>query len=407
MENVEKLTECICCGGKHLSLVLEMGNQPLANNYKKTKENELSYPIGINRCQTCNHIQLTHSVDSSLLFTEYSYHSGISETFKNYCSWFCDFVLESFKHIENKSILDIGCNDGTQLDYFKEQGFLTVGVDPATNIFEKSSKNHRIYCNFFDKSVVGSIIQDYKKPFSLIISQNCFAHNNNPFEMLTNIKELMVDDTKILIQTSQADMILNGQFDTIYHEHVSFFNISSMNALCKRAGLFLTDVIKTSIHGVSYIFVIEKIDSRPEHIKNLLELEQSYYNDKVYCNFVDKVYKTISNTKKCLNKYKKKNYIIAGYGAAAKGNVFLNFSDINLEFIIDDTPEKQDKYSPGKNIPILNSDKLKEEQGNIAFLILPWNFYDEIVNRIKKIRNNNNDVFIRYYPDFNLEINSL
>jgi hypothetical protein len=215
----------------------------------------------------------------------------------------------------------------------------------------------------------------------------------------------MDKNTKVLIQTSQADMILNGQFDTIYHEHVSFFNINSMFALCKRVGLFLTDVIKTSIHGTSYIFVIEKENKRPNHINNLLELENYHHSNEVYSKFIDKVYDTISNTKSCLNEYKNKNYVLAGYGAAAKGNVFLNFSNIDLEFIIDDTPQKQNKLLSGKNIPIMPSEYLMTIEENIAFLILPWNFYDEIVNKIKNIRKNSNDIFIKYYPDFSLEHN--
>lgn len=402
MSNCTIIKQCLCCGNNDLKNILEMGYQPLANNYKVDKNSQdLKFPIGLNKCNKCYHLQLTHSVNSNLLFNEYFYYSGISNTFKNYCEWFANFLNDRFPN--KKTILDIGCNDGTQLDYFKQLGFITVGVDPAKNIYYSSSKNHEVYCSFFDRSVVFSLNDNYKTGFDFIISQNCFAHTSDHFKVLFDIKLLMNSNTKLIIQTSQADMLLHGQFDTIYHEHVSFFNINSMKHLCNRCGLFLTDVIKTDIHGSSYIFIIEMENKNPDKIEQLISNENYIFDDNTYFQFVKKCKSTIIKTKDIISNYRLLNYPILGYGAAAKGNVFINYSNIDLDFIIDDTPQKQGRLSPGLNIPIVSSRKLLEISKNTVFIILPWNFYDEIKSKIKSIRPHFSDKFVRYYPTVMVE----
>lgn len=398
MNDCTLLTECLCCASTDIETILDMGSQPLANNYNDFQN--LKFPIGLNKCNNCLHLQITHLVDPKILFNEYSYYSGISNTFKEYCNWFANFLNNTFPN--NKLILDIGCNDGTQLDYFKQLGFTTVGVDPAKNIYPISSKNHDVYCGFFNENFANSLKNEYDR-FDFIICQNAFAHNANHFKMLSDIKLLMTDNTKLIIQTSQSDMLLHGQFDTIYHEHVSFFNINSMKYLCDRCGLFLTDVIKVDIHGTSYIFIIELKNKNPEEINYLISQESYIFDENTYTDFINKSCSIINKIRIELYKYRLLNYPIIGYGAAAKGNVFINYANIKLDFIIDDTPQKQNKFTPGLNIPIVSSDKLLEIDQDVIFVILPWNFYDEIINKIKTLRANHHDKFIKYYPDFGIE----
>lgn len=398
MTDCTLLTECLCCGSTDLKNILDMGLQPLANSYNDIQN--LKFPIGLNKCNNCFHLQITHLVDPNILFNEYSYYSGISNTFKEYCNWFANFLNNTFPN--NKLVLDIGCNDGTQLDYFKRLGFTTVGVDPARNIYPISSKNHDVHCGFFNETFASSLKNEYDR-FDFIICQNAFAHNANHFKMLSDIKLLMSDNTKLIIQTSQSDMLLYGQFDTIYHEHVSFFNINSMNHLCNRCGLFLTDVVKVDIHGTSYVFIIELKNKNPEKINYLISQESYIFEEYTYINFINKLYFIINKMKNELNNYKLLNYPIIGYGAAAKGNVFINYANIKLDFIIDDTPQKQNKFTPGLNIPIVSSNKLLEIIQDVIFVILPWNFYDEIITKIKSLRPSHHDKFIRYYPEFGIE----
>ena len=255
-----KLKNCLACNSNKLKQVLDLNKQPLANSYTRYKTlKEKKYELKVNCCLKCTHLQLSIAVNPKEIYQNYSYVSGTTSTYKNYMKDFCKLCIEN-SNIINKNILDIGCNDGSQLDVFKSKKFKTYGVDPAKNIFKYSSKNHKVFCNFFNNK----LIKKLKYKFDIIIAQNSFAHNPDPFNFLINVKKIMHKNSNIFIQTSQADMCKNNEFDTIYHEHVNYFNVKSMKVLCDRAGLKLHKVIKNPIHGTSYIFII-KISSNQKN----------------------------------------------------------------------------------------------------------------------------------------------
>jgi SAM-dependent methyltransferase len=388
--DLTEIKKCLACGSVDLIPVLDLNDQPLANSYKKSKdEPEASYPLKINRCEHCYHVQLTHVVNPDLIYKNYLYVSGTTKTYVDYMDWYADFVCEQF-NVFPQSVLDIGCNDGSQLDKFKSRGLKTFGVDPAENLFELSSKNHDVTCGYFDEK--------YLQPVDIITIQNAFAHNPNPLELLKNCKKNLNIDGLIFIQTSQADMILNDEFDTIYHEHISFYNIKSMMFLCNRVGLNLIDVIKTPIHGTSYIFVISADTSAPANIKNLVEIETNagLYNKETYTRYSKNCIDMVEKFREVVEEHRTNGYKIVGYGAPAKGNTFLNFAKVPLDMIIDDNPMKQGLYTPGSSIGIVGSEVLKsfEEHDKILFIPLAWNFFKEIRERIIKQRNNFNDVFL-------------
>ena len=388
--DLTEIKKCLACGSVDLIPVLDLNDQPLANSYKKSKdEPEISYPLKINRCEYCYHVQLTHAVNPDLIYKNYLYVSGTTKTYVDYMGWYADFVCEQF-NVFPQSVLDIGCNDGSQLDKFKSRGLKTFGVDPAENLFELSSKNHNVTCGYFDEK--------YSQPVDIITIQNAFAHNPNPLELLKNCKKNLNIDGLIFIQTSQADMILNDEFDTIYHEHISFYNIKSMMFLCNRAGLNLIDVIKTPIHGTSYIFVISADTSAPANIKNLVEIETNagLYDKETYTRYSKNCIDMVEKFREVVEEHRTNGYKIVGYGAPAKGNTLLNFAKVPLDMIIDDNPMKQGLYTPGSSIGIVGSEVLKsfEEHDRILFVPLAWNFFKEIRERIIKQRNNFNDVFL-------------
>ncbi len=295
-----------------------------------------------------------------------------------------------------KNILDIGCNDGSQLDVFKSNNFQTYGIDPAKNIFKISSKKHKVICDFFTEKSVKKL----KKKFDIIIAQNSFAHNPNPADFLINAKKLMQNNSTIFIQTSQADMCKNNEFDTIYHEHINYFNVKSMNKLTNRVGLKLHNVLKDPIHGTSYIFVI-KLKSDQKNIIKILNKEK-YLNYNYYLKWGKFCKKKVTFLQKKINAIYKKKLII-GYGAAAKANTFLNFSKIKLNLIVDDNKIKQNKFCPGSGIPIKSPNILKKIKKNIYILPLAWNFYKEIRNNIKNLRSSNKDKFILCYPNYKIQ----
>lgn len=406
MLNAKKLTACLCCGSKDLNLVLDLNKQPLANSFKlAVTDHEDTFPLCLNVCTNCTHLQLSHAVNPDLLFKHYLYVSGTSQTLRDYFDWFAGFTLRYFSHRPNfgpKSALDIACNDGTQLDSFKAKGFETYGIDPAENLYELSSKNHSVICDYLKREHVAQL----KGKIDVINAQNVFAHNSYPLEFLEICRDIMHDDSVLFIQTSQADMVKNNEFDTIYHEHLSFFNASSMSALATRAGLYLIDVTKTPIHGNSYVFVFSKQAPIYSKVKDILAEERAagLQNLVTYREYAKKCKQVVVDLVDTLEHYRLQGYIVVGYGAAAKGNTLLNFGNIQLDFIIDDNPLKQGMYTPGTNILVTSLDKLDEisSEQKIAFVPLAWNFFTEIKSKIKTKRNKEDDVFIKYFPTINI-----
>ena len=392
-----KLKNCLACNSKNLRQVLDLNLQPLANSYLNNKHlKEKKYPLKVNACLNCNHLQLSIAVNPKKIYQNYDYVSGTTDTYKKFMKKFFRFCIQSNKKkFLYKNILDIGCNDGSQLDVFKSNNFKTYGVDPAKNIFKISSKKHNVICDFFNKKVVAKI----NNKFDFIISQNSFAHNPKPIEFLKNAKELMHEKSLLIIQTSQADMCRNLEFDTIYHEHINFFNINSMNKLIQRSKLKLDNVVKDPIHGSSYLFVIKRYSDQKK-IYKLLKKEK-FLNFKYYKNWGKRCKEIVKKIKYRIDNISKKNIII-GYGAAAKANTFLNFSKVKFEIIIDDNKLKQNKFCPGSKIPIKSLNFIKNYKKNIYIVPLAWNFYKEIKKRVISVRKKNKDKFIVFFPKFKI-----
>jgi len=402
MQDAKELNECLCCGSERLKLVLDLNQQPLANSFKKTaEEDEPTFPLRLNICEDCTHLQLSHAVNPDLLFKNYLYVSGTSQTLRDYFDWFAKETLTYAPDAE--TVLDIACNDGSQLNSFKALGLKTYGVDPAENLHPLSSANHDVVCDYFtDKYAYhyGS------KNLDIITAQNVFAHNSYPLEFLKQCKEIMHDASVLFIQTSQADMIRNNEFDTIYHEHLSFFNASSMSALAQRAGLYLIDIRKTPIHGNSYMFVFKKTAEDTSKVDAVLAEERALglQDMNTYLAYADRASTIVEDLKQTIMHYRMLDYLIVGYGAAAKGNTLLNFGEIHLDYIIDDNPLKQGLYSPGMSTPVVPIGMLDQyAETKVVFVPLAWNFFTEIRKNIKGKRDREGDVFIKYFPIISIE----
>lgn len=395
------LNECVACGSHKLKLVLNLGKQPLANSFKLNKDDiQAEYPLAINHCEECYHVQLTHSVNPKLMFEDYLYVSGTAKTMHQHFEDFAAMTDKFVGDVPNKTVFDIGCNDGTQLDYFKKIGYRTFGVDPAKNLIETSSKDHVVFCDWFNEEFAREL-QKAAINIDVITAQNVFAHGPNPLGFLRAARMLMNDDTTLYIQTSQAHMIKNNEFDTIYHEHISFFNTLSMKTLCERAGLHLFNVEFMPIHGTSYIFCISK-KPREGNVLSVLQQEavNGLYEPDTYVKYARRCDEIVKELVDEVSQYTRNEigWLAVGYGAPAKGMTLLNYSGLKLDFIIDDNPLKQNRFTPGSSIPIYSANKLSDVQGTVCFVPLAWNFFDEIVSRIKAKRNNASDRYVTYFP---------
>ena len=405
-------TTCLACGSDDLLLVLDLNEQPLANAFVDNPHGEEEqYPLAVNMCKHCHHLQLTHSVDPDLIYKNYLYVSGTSQTYLDYMKWYARFVQETFRTYSGRppaTVLDIGCNDGSQLNFFKDDRIETFGVDPARNLHSISSaRGHKVVCDFWNHDARKEVMKlAGEKGVDVFSSQNSFAHIPDPQGYLSLVRETMQPESLMFISTSQADMILNNEFDTIYHEHISFFNVNSMRELAERSGLNLIDAVRTPIHGTSYIFVLAK-KPKPHRVINLVAMEkmQGLYHDETYAAWAENTLRLVTELKSSVELYRSKGYVLAGYGAAAKGNTLLNFSKIELDFIVDDNDLKQNKFTPGMNIPVVNIDYLDKytSDSKILFVPLAWNYFNDIKRKIENQRKNDNDKFLRYFPKVTIE----
>ena len=391
------INTCRICENKDILCVLDLKQQPLANDFKKNnivKQN--TYPLKLLLCKECYHLQLSVVVNPYILYKNYMYLSGTSQTLTTYFTELADYIIN--KTVKNGTIVEIACNDGTQLNIFKQKGWTTIGVDPAENLLTMSSINNTIYCDFFNEKVATNITSKYSN-VDVILAQNVLAHTHDVNEFIKSCKIIMNDKTKLFIQVSQANMVRDNQFDTVYHEHLSFFNINSMNYLINKHGLYINKITKPNIHGVSYLFEISKCNDNNSNLIELLEEEKNIgLNDvhkyNIYSNICRK---KAMEFKATIYEYIKKGYTIVGYGASAKGNTLLNYLNLSneIELIVDDNSYKHNLLTPGSNILVCNKESLKNYE-KLAILMITWNFKDEIIKKVQGVRGDKITEYIYY-----------
>jgi len=386
----EYLNHCLCCGNTNLFTVLDLNTQPPANSFHTPHESIPEYELKLMGCDQCWHTQLSVAVDPEELFRNYLYVSGTSSTLKQYFDRFAVRYTDT-----PGKVLDIACNDGTQLDSFAELGWDTYGVDPAENLYKSStSKGHHVKCNFWNTETAKNM-----PVFDLITAQNVFAHTSKISEFLEACKMVMNDQSKLVIQTSQALMFDRSEFDTIYHEHISFFSTMSMKTIAERHGLYLNNVYTADIHGTSYVFELSKVSNQQPSVATQLELEQHRYNRDFYKTYQQKAMACLQALKTYIETQRNAGVRVIGYGAAAKGMTVINAGKLKFDYIIDDNPLKQGLLCPGSDIPVYGSDELAKETDTVIIVPLAWNFFDEIKTRAKKLRPEFDDTYIKYFPE--------
>ena len=398
--------KCLICRNAKIESVLNLGHQPLANKFMDTSEKPPSYPLEVYRCLHCSHTQLNYIVDRESLFRNYIYESGTSQTLRDDFKRIAQTYTRRLAKL-NPTVLELACNDGYQLDEFKALGWKTYGVDPARNQVEKAiAKGHTIDCKFWGVepcTLVDGVELD------LILAENVVAHVANPVGFIRTCADVMTDNTLLVVQTSQAHMYANNEFDTIYHEHVSFFTVRSMAQAAKNAGCTLVHVYKSAIHGVSYVFEIKKgVFPVPDSLVLQDEIRLGLYTHNFYEKYAFSINALKERCLGVLKTYSESGYHILGFGAAAKGNVFLNYifdsspNPLAPKFVVDDSTLKQGKFTPGTNIEVVGSDKLSGYVGKkVVIVILAWNFADEIIRRISKRFPSGVDYeCVQFFPSF-------
>jgi len=367
---------------------------PPANSFL-TKEKiitikEPKFPLDVNYCEDCSLVQIGYSVPPEELFTDYIYVTSTSDAIHRHATLLANEFKNRFS-LNNKSIVvEIASNDGCVLGYFKKLGIEVLGVEPARNVAKIAiEKGIETYVDFFNEKTAIDIVKKYGKA-DVILARHVFAHVPEIHDFVKGLKHQLKKDGLIAIEAPYlVDMIEKTEFDTIYHEHLSYLSLRPMSKLFKKYGMELFDVEYFNIHGGALMYFIcneGTHEVNPKVEKYLSEEKKNgFYTIDVYINFAKRTMLLKTKLIDLLNRLKKDGNTIAAYGAPAKGNTLLNFCGLStdlIDYIVDKSPYKQNLFTPGMHIPIFSPNKLIEEMPDYT-LLLAWNFADEILEQQK------------------------
>jgi len=387
--------KCRGCKNENLKEIISLGETPLANSFLSEadlEKKEEKFPLGICFCPVCKLVQLNHVVPPEFMFKHYVYVSSTTNTFKIHFSEMAHDICENFSLNDNSLAVDIGSNDGILLKGFQQRGIRFIGVEPAANVAKIAEENGLETINaFFSESVVQEILR-MKGAADVVTATNVFAHIDDIDDVMRNVKTLLKKDGVYVIEVQYlVDTIEKMTFDNIYHEHLSYYTLTSLNNFFKKHNMVVFKVQRVDSHGGSLRVFVKKFEGRHEvedSVSELLEYENKIgINDfSLYEQFATKVYEVKRQFIEYLTHVKKEGKTIAGYGAPAKGNTLLNFCGIGrdvIDFIIEDNPLKVGLYTPGTHIPVVALQALDEKKPDYI-VILAWNFAQEILAKTKK-----------------------
>lgn len=389
--------------------ILSLGKFPAVNYYlslDELKGKEKKYPLNFFLCENCGLGQLDEIVQASKLFSTYHYISSTSAPLKKHLESLAEICRKKLKLTVSSKVLDIGCNDGTLLKYLKRFGIKTFGVDPAENVVEQTKKDGlNVIPAFFSEKLSKKILKKSGQ-FNVIFATNTLAQVIDLNDFVKGVKKLLDKDGSFIIEVGYLlEMIGRKTFDSIYHEHYSYFSLGSLKHLFNKNNLEIYHAQKIENHGGSIrVFVKHKENNKlktTSSSKNLLktELKLKLNSKKTYKKFVDSALAFKKKFRDLLINLKKTNAIIVGIGAPAKSVILLNFTNIDhkiISYITDSTPHKQNRFMPGVHIPIMPESKLKDDNSIDYFLLLAWTYREALIEKIKAIKGNNIKIIIPF-----------
>ncbi|MBT7771355.1 MAG: class I SAM-dependent methyltransferase [Rhodospirillales bacterium] len=390
-EQCYRRSTCRLCGADELSLVLELTPTPPANAFVEAAavgEEKAAFPLDVYFCETCTHVQLLDAVDPAVLFENYVYVSGTSPVFIRHFEDYARAVIARFDGSVNARLaVDIGSNDGTLLSFFQSHGMSVLGIDPARDIAAAAtSKGIETLAEFFSSGLADKLVHERGRA-QIITANNVFAHADDLIDIVNGIRTLLAPDGAFVFEVSYlVDVIEKSLFDTIYHEHVAYHSVKPIAAFFEAHGLRLFHAERVDSHGGSlrgYVCHATAPWSRDPSVDELIALEAEMKLDdadtlRTFSAQIDAIGADLSRRLRTLKSEGKK---IAAFGAPAKATTLMYHFGIGadiIDFIVDDSPLKQNLYSPGMHIPVLPSAALYERNPD-AVVILAWNFAEPIM----------------------------
>jgi len=389
---------CRYCGRPLEHTFVDLGMSPLANSYLKPEQlhqMEPYYPLCVYVCDSCYLVQLPEFQSPEHIFSDYAYFSSYSESWLQHAKEYTGLMIDRFGFGPRNHIVEIASNDGYLLQYFKERGIPVLGIEPAKNVASAAQEaGIPTLVKFFGTQTALDLVAAGERA-DLLIGNNVLAHVPVINDFVRGMKVFLNPRGIITMEFPHLmRLIAENQFDTIYHEHFSYFSFMSVTAIFAAHGLVIFDVEELPTHGGSLrIYACHAEDTSRSvsgRVSDLLEREQTagFAKLEYYVSFGERVKETKFNILNFMIQAKKEGKNIAGYGAPAKGNTLLNFCGIRTDFIdytVDRSPHKQGHFLPGTHIPIYAPEKVNESKPDYV-VILPWNLKEEIMEQMSHIR---------------------
>ena len=380
---------CRACGSRDLERVLELGDQPLANallNSAVDFDREAFFPLDLVFCRGCSLVQILDVVDPEVLFGHYLYVTGTSETIREHNEHYAASVIAKMGLGAGHLVAEIASNDGSLLSCFKARGVRVLGIEPARNIAEMArERGIDTVGRFFDREAGAEIAAAHGRA-NAIIGNNVFAHVDDPVGFLRGCGDLLTDDGLVFIECPYAlDMLERGEYDTIYHEHLSYFSVTALARVAESAGMSLESVERVPVHGGSIRTAFRKGAAHATQPVAMMAVERDEGLTSLdrWNEFGEAASQNRTDLVRLLRGLQAKGASLAAYGAPAKGNTLLNYCGIGTDIIpwtVDRNPLKVGLFTPGMHIPVLPVDTILERRPDYL-LVLPWNFADEIMRQ--------------------------
>ncbi len=387
------MSTCRFCQTKLNRTFVDLGMSPLCESYltyEQLNHMEPFYPLHVFVCDECFLVQLDEFVSPEEIFSEYAYFSSYSDSWLKHAEEYVNMITSRLNLDKDSFVVEVASNDGYLLQYFKEKGIPHMGIEPARNVAETAIKMgiHTIVEFFGENSA--KINADKGSCADLLIGNNVLAQVPDINDFVKGMKILLKPDGVITLEFPHLiKLVEENQFDTIYHEHFSYFSLYSVEKIMQAHGLEVFDVDQIPTHGGSLrIYACHNDNSEMDTSSRVLELRELEsrvgINDPgFYSTFGENVKETKRKLLEFLINVKRKGHTIAGYGAPGKGNTLLNYCGIRgdfLDYTVDRNPYKQGRYLPGTHVPIFSPDRIRETKPDYL-MILPWNFKDEIMEQ--------------------------
>lgn len=401
--------KCRYCDKEDLISFLNLGQQPLANDYvQKETSGQYYLPLNVAFCENCGLVQVIDYESPENIFNEnYKYFSSYSTSWLIHCEEYVDMIVAKKQLTPKSNVIEIASNDGYLLQYFKKYGIDAWGIEPSESVAEIArEKGIRTDISFFSKDYAQNKLD---KKADLIIGNNVLAHVPNIKDFVAGLKIALAEGGTITMEfPSVLELLKNNYFDTIYHEHFSYLSLYFVDSLFANEGLKIYDIELLKTHGGSlriYATHRENDVVIEDSVAKMLSMEMEYgIDDKItYLNFGEHVKQIKYQVVQTLSMIKQEGKSIVGYGAAAKGNTFFNYVGIDtdyVDYVMDKNPHKQGLFLPGSKIEICNINRIKQDKPDYV-IIIPWNLKEEIVEQLNFIREWGGK-FITLLPDIQI-----